>query len=135
MTSTWSIGVGSPWKKLSSTVEIGGVERLRAQRADLGRCLLEPVRVTAGEDDVGALGAGQPRGLQPDARAAADHDDCLPGQLRLAHCGSSVPACSAAMYAAYQSGQFASACPVRSSCLPCAAAARRSPAARSATEA
>ena len=43
----------------------------------------------------------------------------------VAHIGSSVPACSAAMYAAYQSGQFASGCPLRFSCSPCAAAARR----------
>ncbi|HEY0934545.1 MAG TPA: hypothetical protein VGD91_12465 [Trebonia sp.] len=38
------------------------------------------------------------------------------------------------MYAAYQSGQFASACPVRFSCSPCAAAACRSAAARSAAD-
>ena len=43
-------------------------------------------------------------------------------------------AASSAMYWAYQSGQFGSACPVSSSCLPCAAAARRSAAARPATE-
>ena len=39
------------------------------------------------------------------------------------------------MYAAYQSGQFASASPVRFSCSPWAAAARRSALARSAADA
>ncbi len=39
------------------------------------------------------------------------------------------------MYSAYQSGQFASAAPVRFSCSPCAAAARRSASARSAADA
>ena len=38
------------------------------------------------------------------------------------------------MYSAYQSGQSGSASPVRSSCSPCAAAARRSAAARSAAD-
>src|SRR5580692_563708 len=40
--------------------------------------------------------------------------------------GSFVPACSATMYSAYQSGQFGSALPMRFSCSPCAADARRS---------
>ena len=39
------------------------------------------------------------------------------------------------MYSAYQSGQFASASPVRASCSPCAAAARRNAVARSAADA
>ena len=39
------------------------------------------------------------------------------------------------MYSAYQSGQFLSACPVRASCCPCAAAARRSALARSVADA
>ena len=44
----------------------------------------------------------------------------------VSHVGSSVPACSATMYAAYHSGQFSSASPMRFSCSPWAAAARRS---------
>src|SRR5689334_9220412 len=52
----------------------------------------------------------------------------------LDHCGSSVPDCSAAMYAAYQSAQLASRTPVRFSCSPCAASARRIAVARSVTE-
>jgi hypothetical protein len=42
------------------------------------------------------------------------------------HCGNSSPDCSRTMYSAYQSGQFASRCPVRASCFPCAASARLS---------
>jgi len=60
----------------------------------------------------------------------ADDDEVV-----AAHVGSSVPACSATMYAAYQLGQFASRCPVRFSCWPWAAAARRSALARSFAEA
>src|SRR4051812_49242649 len=52
-----------------------------------------------------------------------------------AHDGSSLPACSRTMYSAYQSGQSGSAAPVRCSCSPCAAAARRRAPATSATEA
>src|SRR5262252_11008742 len=48
--------------------------------------------------------------------------------------GSSVPACSATMYAAYQSGQFGSAAPMRFSCSPCAIAARFNAFTTSATE-
>src|SRR5262249_44797790 len=44
-------------------------------------------------------------------RAAADDDHVV-----VAYVGSSVPACSATMYAAYHSGQFSSRCPVRFSC-------------------
>src|SRR5215469_8257925 len=51
-------------------------------------------------------------------------------KFTIAHFGSSVPARSAAMYAAYQSGQFPS-CPLRFSCSPWAAAARRIALARS----
>ena len=51
-----------------------------------------------------------------------------------AHDGSCFPACSRTMYSAYQSGQFASCWPVRFSCSPCAAAARRSAVASSVDE-
>jgi hypothetical protein len=40
-------------------------------------------------DDVGTLAAGPPSGLEPDAAAAADQDDGLPGQFGFAlgvHC-------------------------------------------------
>ena len=51
-----------------------------------------------------------------------------------AHVGSSLPACSRTMYSAYQSGQFSSRWPLRFSCSPCAAAARRSAIASSVEE-
>ena len=54
--------------------------------------------------------------------------------MHVVHCGSTSPAFSATMYAAYQSGQFASACPMRFSCWPWAASARRSALARSFAE-
>jgi hypothetical protein len=55
-------------------------------------------------------------------------------QQRLIYCGRSLPACSPTMYFAYQS-QFASRCPVRFSCSPWAASARRNALARSLAEA
>src|SRR5262245_35933519 len=48
--------------------------------------------------------------------------------------GSGSPDCSATMYAAYQSAQLASRTPVRFSCSPCAASARRSALMRSVVE-
>src|SRR5262249_31864427 len=52
----------------------------------------------------------------------------------VAHVGSSVPACSATMYSAYQSGQSGSAAPMRFSCSPWATSARRIALARSLAE-
>jgi len=72
---------------LEETIEsvlIGGVEGHTAQRADFGRGPIEAVGIAAGQNDVGALGAGEPSRLEPDAGAAADHHDCLPGELRFA---------------------------------------------------
>ena len=69
---------------------VGGVEGRGAARADFGRGPLEAVGITPGQDDVGALGAGAAGGRQPDAGAAADHDDDLAGQFgsaRGASCG------------------------------------------------
>src|SRR6201987_3784403 len=57
---------------------------------------------------------------------AADDDHVV-----VVHFGSSSPACSRTMYSAYQSGQFGSALPMRFSCSPCAADARRIALARS----
>lgn len=56
------------------------------------------------------------------ARRAAAYDDNV---VVTAHTGSGFPACSLTMYSAYQSDQFASRWPVRFSCSPCAASARR----------
>src|SRR5207237_9820620 len=63
-------------------------------------------------------------------RSAADDNHVV-----VIHWGNSLPACSATMYAAYQSGQFASRCPVRFSCSQWAASARRNALDRSFTDA
>src|ERR1700683_1336286 len=72
----------------------------------------------------------QGRGAVLTRRPAAQDDHVI-----VAHWGRSVPAYSATMYAAYQSGQSGSAAPMRFSCSPCAADARRIAFARSAGEA
>src|SRR5215470_2715517 len=59
--------------------EVSGVERGGAG-PELAADALQAIRVTRCEDHVGALGAGAPRRLEPDARAAADHDDGLAGE-------------------------------------------------------
>ena len=83
MTSTWSIGAGRPSKNRSSAAEsVASNAAVLCAPTSLRR-LLEPLGIAAGEDDVGALGARQPGGLEPDAGAAADHDDGLAGELRL----------------------------------------------------
>ena len=63
---------------------VGGVEGRRAAARRRRRRLLEPVRIAAGEDDLGALGPGAAGGLEPDSGAAADQDDGLAGQFRFA---------------------------------------------------
>src|SRR6185369_2135775 len=63
-------------------------------------------------------------------RDAVDDD-----QVLVVYRGNSLPDCSATMYAAYQSGQFSSRCPVRFSCSPWATSARRNAVARSLAEA
>ncbi len=84
MTITWSIGVGQLVEERLERGRSRWRRRPRCSRAELGRGLLEALGIAAGQDDVGALGAGAPGGLEPDAGAAADHDDGLPEQLRLA---------------------------------------------------
>jgi hypothetical protein len=79
-------------------VEVGGVEGRTAERAELACGVLEALGVAARENDIGALGPCSPGRLEPDARAAADHDDGLRGKGRfaahsgVAHFGISVPA-------------------------------------------
>jgi hypothetical protein len=46
--------------------------------------LPQALQVSARQHDIGALGARTPRRLEADAGAAADHDDGLSDQLRLA---------------------------------------------------
>ena len=67
-----------------------GVERRVLQRADVGGGASEALRVPAGQDDLGAFGAGGPGCLEPDAGAAADEDDGLPEQGRLPQAGRAV---------------------------------------------
>jgi hypothetical protein len=69
-----------PGEELREAVQIGGVERRGARRADLAGRLLQPLLIAAGDDDVGTFGAGQAGGLEPDPGAAADDDDGLPGE-------------------------------------------------------
>ena len=112
-----------------------GVHRLAGTQQRLRRDA-RPVRALAADqlalDERDAQAAlGERAGAVLAGRAAADHDHVVVA----AHVGSSAPACSRTMYSAYQSGQFASASPVRSSCSPWAAAARRSAPARSLAEA
>lgn len=67
--------VDRPGQSAEEPVEdsrIGGVEGRRAQRADFLRGVLKPLGIAAGQDDIGALGAGAAGGLEPDAGAAAD---------------------------------------------------------------
>jgi len=61
---------------------VGDVEGRRVARADLGRGLLQVFGVTAGQDDLGALLAGQAGRFQAHARAAADHQDRLTSKFR-----------------------------------------------------
>ena len=59
---------------------------LRAPTSSAARS--QPLGIAAGEDDVGALGPGASGGLEPDAGAAADHDDGLAEQFRFAANGT-----------------------------------------------
>ena len=69
--------------------------------------------------------------MQCSPGAAADDDHVVVVHCRQLSAGSARAPCTAA----YQSGQFASRCPVRFSCCPWAAAARRSALARSLADA
>ena len=63
-------------------VEVGGVEGGDAG-PELQADPVQAVGVAGGEDQVGALGAGQPGRLQPDAGAAPDHEHGLAEQVPL----------------------------------------------------
>ena len=112
-------------------VDLGGRRRLVRGVHGLARAQqrlrrdARPVRALAADelalDERDAQPAlGERAGAVLARRAAAEDDDVVVA----AHVGSSSPACSRTMYSAYQSGQSASASPVRASCSPCAAAAR-----------
>ena len=112
---------------------VGGVGGLTGAQQRLGRDA-RPVGALATHqlafDDGDAQTAlGQRAGAVLAGRAGTEDDDVVVG-----HVGGSAPDCSATMYAAYHAGQFRSRSPVRCSCSPCAASARSSAPARSATE-
>ena len=105
----------------------GPQQRLRRDARPVGALAADQLAL----DERDAQAAfGERAGAVLARRAAADDDDVV-----VAHVGSSSPACSATMYAAYQSGQFSSRSPVRFSCSPWAADARRIALARSAADA
>jgi hypothetical protein len=68
----------------------------------------------------GAIGTGASLILLLQHLADHGFDRLLIGRRHrgVAHCGNSLPDCSATMKAAYQSGQFASRCPIGFSCTP-----------------
>src|ERR1043165_668778 len=89
--------------------------RCRKPRSQRRACLAGP------DDD----GIELSRHAAPPLRKIALKEDCTPRQsgaadhVVVAYVGSSVPVCSATMYAAYQLGQFSSRCPpMRFSCCP-----------------
>src|SRR5215216_7742520 len=63
---------------------IGGVEGCAASGAELARGVLQALGIAAGEDDLGPFGACPAGGFEADPGAAADHDDGLPEQRRVA---------------------------------------------------
>ena len=63
---------------------------LSAPSSLAARC--EALGIPAGEDHVGPLGACASGRFEPDAGAAADHDDGLPEEFRFALAGDAVVA-------------------------------------------
>jgi hypothetical protein len=76
--------LGQVGEKLLHLCRVVGVDGGGPPRVDVECCSLEPLGFAAGEDDVGTLMARPARGLEADAGAAADQDDGLAEQLRLA---------------------------------------------------
>ena len=74
-------GPGEVREEPFEATEIGGVEGLGVAGADLVGRGAETFRVASGEDDVGAVGPCGARRFEADARAPADHDDRLAGQI------------------------------------------------------
>ncbi len=133
-----------------SDVENAGLDALR--RVELRRRRFGFGRLRPGRRDRSEVDAHDGAGRDAEKAAATEISDVRQGGLGhdeppvIVCCGwaggasrsydrGCLPACSPTMYSAYQSGQFSSRWPVRFSCSPCAAAARRSAAARSVGEA
>ena len=87
MTRTWSMGPVELTEEAFEGGRVVGVDRRRARRADLTGRLLQPLGISARQHDIGPLSARKPRRLEADAGAAADHDDGLTNQLRVAFVG------------------------------------------------
>jgi hypothetical protein len=62
------------------TAEVGGVE-CGDTRAELAADAVQAISVSRREDQLGPLGASKPGRFESDARAAADHDDGLSGEI------------------------------------------------------
>src|SRR4029453_17535548 len=75
--------IGQPVEELLYRCRVEGVEGGGAARADVPRCLLETLGISADQDDLGALLTRSASSLEADPRAAADQDDGLADQLRL----------------------------------------------------
>src|SRR5258705_7036412 len=103
-----------------------GIHRLgrRTSRIHTGAA-----KLAAFNDGDGHTGGRKPRRQGRAGLARPDDDGVV-----VFHCGSASPLCSRTMYSAYQSGQLASRWPVRFSCCPWAASARRRALAKSLTE-
>src|SRR3954471_14779839 len=64
-------------------IEVGGVEG-GAAGPELGAAAVQAIGVTRRDDHLGTPGPGEPGRLEPDARASADGNDRLSGEVRLA---------------------------------------------------
>jgi hypothetical protein len=89
---TWSIASGRPPKNRSSAAGFVASKAALFSASSSAAGPLEAVGVAGGQNDLGAFGAGPAGRLEPDACAAADHDDGLPGQFRPALRGGDVVA-------------------------------------------
>src|SRR3954467_10676193 len=91
----WSAGAGRQPREGGGRaggerVGVVRVERRVLRGPDVRGGTGEALRIPAGEDDLGAFGAGAASRLEPDTGAAAEDDDALAEQGRLAHGGRAV---------------------------------------------
>src|SRR5271165_3318630 len=102
----------------------GHMGRIRAGHHRLGR---GASRIHAGAAKLLPFNNGDShaRGRKPRRQGRASLARPDDDGVVVVHLGSSSPVCSRTMYSAYQSGQFASAAPMRFSCSPWATDARR----------
>ena len=81
--------LGKLFEEFSESIEVGGVEG-RCPGPEIASDACESIPITRSDDHVGSLGARDASGLETDARAAADHDDGLSGELRFGAHGTLV---------------------------------------------